>query len=178
MFYEKIPDNFSDYSILFLFQFVDMTDTKDRSCKMYTKYDGMISSMSEKERLLVEEFIRRCTYVVIGTNHEEYGVRLSSLANLPGQSLDAFYFVSHLRSQKVVNIMGDPVCEIIMFKEDGSELIIRGSGEIVTDIACKKLKWESGMVSWYPGGPEDENFCLVRLTPESIRCRICSSGEN
>lgn len=135
-------------------------------------YDGPVMGLTTGQKEIVEEFIRLCPYVVMGTNHEEWGIRLASLANLPGQSLKEFYFVTHLRSQKAVNIMGDPRCEIMMIWEHGGELIVQGQGEIVTDPACKRAKWEEHMFQWYPDGPEDENFCLIRLIPEAIRCMI------
>ncbi|MCD7898750.1 MAG: pyridoxamine 5'-phosphate oxidase family protein [Bacteroides sp.] len=136
-------------------------------------YLGEISGMNANQVKDAEEFIKSRVYGIIATNNPETGARLSALNNLIGQTLETLHYGTNSTSQKVKNILADPRCEVMYTNEDGGQLMLAGTAEIVTDTAVKESLWEEWMNEYSPEGPAGNGICVIRFKPESIRTMIC-----
>jgi len=135
-------------------------------------YMGNVSGMSEEQVKDAETFITSLEYGITATNHPEHGPRLSALNNLAGQSLKQMHFATDATSQKVKNIQLDPRCEFMYTNGAGSQLMLSGKAEIVTDTETKKTLWQEWMNEYSPEGPEGNGICIIRFVPESIRAMV------
>ena len=72
-------------------------------------------------------------------------------------------------SRKVteVNANGDATVSI-MHPQYGGYASLIGSAEIVRDIALKQKYWRAHWSDIYPGGPENEEYVLIKFTPRKI----------
>lgn len=78
----------------------------------------------------------------------------------------AFWFFSAADSVKNADIMRDNRVQLIYANRSSSEfLTIYGTAEIVND--CNKLKqlWNVFLTTWFPGGADDPNLTLLKVTP-------------
>lgn len=132
---------------------------------------GEISGMKADDMKDVEEFVSACPYVIIATNNKDTGARLSALAPLPGSSMEGIYFATDAKSQKVVNLLHNPDCEII-FTDGQSQVIYSGKGEVFTDMETKKAKWMDWMIDYFPDGVEGETMCVLKFVPSSARIML------
>lgn len=135
-------------------------------------YVGEADNMNGQQATDALEFITGLEYGVIATNNPETGARLSALNNMPGQTLKALYYGTDLNSQKVANIQADPRCEMMYTNGAGSQIMLTGKAEILTDIETKKAFWQEWMNEFDPEGPEGTTMCIVRFTPEKIRAML------
>jgi len=131
---------------------------------------GEVSQMTDEQVKMVDEFIGSLLYGIIATNNPESGARLSALNNLSGQSLKkALHFGTDSTSQKVRNIQVDPRCEVMYTDAAGSQIMINGKAEILTDVEIKRVLWQPWMDEFSPEGAIGNGICIIRLIPESVR---------
>ena len=130
-------------------------------------YDGVTSGLTEQNTRDIEELVNSCPFAVMATNNKETGARVSALNNLPGQSVNEYYFATNLSSQKVKNIKEDATCEIMITNGMG-QIIMGGKVEIRTDTETKKAKWQPWMPAHFKGA-EAEDYCILKFTPSTLR---------
>ena len=78
----------------------------------------------------------------------------------------AIWFVTDVTSSKDDEIERNPqVC--LAFADDGDHfyLSVSGEAEVLRDTAKLKEIWSSAMEAYFPGGPEDPNAVLLKVTP-------------
>ncbi|TCT05920.1 pyridoxamine 5'-phosphate oxidase family protein [Aquabacter spiritensis] len=77
------------------------------------------------------------------------------------------WFVTDVRSAKDDEIERDPqVCIAYAEPNDRFYLSVSGTAEVVRDVAKLKEIWSSAMEAFFPGGPEDPNARLIKVTPD------------
>ncbi|KIC96159.1 pyridoxamine 5'-phosphate oxidase family protein [Flavihumibacter solisilvae] len=78
-----------------------------------------------------------------------------------------FWFFSPADSSKNAEIASDNRVQLIYSNRPGSEyLSVYGRAEIVRDTAKAKELWNVFLTTWFPGGAEDPNVTLIKVTPE------------
>lgn len=135
-------------------------------------YLGEIADMTEAQIIEVEKLITSQIHGIVATNNPETGARLSALNNLRGQHLGALHYGTDATSQKAKNIAADPRFEVMYTDGNGSQVMLSGKAEILTDTATKESLWEEWMNEYSPEGPTGNGICIIRFKPESIRAMI------
>ena len=71
-------------------------------------------------------------------------------------------------SRKVRQISANPNVAIAVQK-DAEICTILGSAEIVRDAAVRARFWKDDFIRMYPGGKDDPNFTIIKVTPKNVR---------
>jgi general stress protein 26 len=91
-----------------------------------------------------------------------------SLAHLfAGHEVDLLiYLGANTSSRKIRHIRANP--RVAVYYCDSKlyhSLLLQGMAELVEDGAIKAALWQPGWERYYPGGPEDPDYAVVRLVP-------------
>lgn len=86
---------------------------------------------------------------------------------------ETLWFATGTPSPKVRQIQGNPAVDVQfqVAPPDFVHVLVRGQAEIVTDEAEKKRVWDVidyDLGQFWPGGPTDPNYTLVRVTPVRV----------
>jgi general stress protein 26 len=80
------------------------------------------------------------------------------------------YFTTNTSLPKVAQIEHNPhACAYFCSPSEWRGLSIRGGIEVISDSAIKKKIWQDGWTLYYPGGIDDPEYTLIRLTPKLIK---------
>jgi len=76
------------------------------------------------------------------------------------------YLATNTSSEKVQQIRDNPAaCVYYCVPQEFHSLMLGGTIEIVTDMEMKKKLWQQGWELYYPAGPTDPDYTLLKLTP-------------
>jgi general stress protein 26 len=92
----------------------------------------------------------------------------------------ALRFSSFLKSRKVAQIRNNPevhlTCGVTSPESADSYLQIQGRAEVTTDEGERKAYWKEELKRYF-SGPEDPNYCIVRIKPYRIEYMAPGSME-
>ncbi|MHC4274922.1 MAG: pyridoxamine 5'-phosphate oxidase family protein [Planctomycetota bacterium] len=97
-------------------------------------------------------------------NHRQY----PKLAELFTSDRDGLvvYFTTNTSSEKMRQMEANPkVAVYFCHPEKYHGLMLRGSVEIVSDQRLKHDIWHDGWEQYYPEGPDDPDYTILRLAP-------------
>lgn len=78
----------------------------------------------------------------------------------------AIYVSTGTSSVKTAHFKANPKAGISIVK-GGDSIVYTGEMEIVNDEAVKRSLWGDWMLSHFPGGVEDPEYCVLKFTPKS-----------
>lgn len=86
---------------------------------------------------------------------------------------ETLWFATGTSSPKVAQLRADPRVDLQyqVAPPDFVHVLVRGRAEIVTDAAEKARVWDVidyDLGQFWPGGPADPDYTLVRVTPERV----------
>lgn len=101
----------------------------------------------------------------------EHGVNTRPMSNNGKVQYDGDnWFFVRSDSTKVEEIRLDDRVQLTFADNDTAAFIsVWGSGQIVDDIAKKKLLWQPELERWFENGPEDPEVMLVKVTAQRIQ---------
>ncbi len=80
------------------------------------------------------------------------------------------YFTTSTFSEKIVHIKGNKrVCIYFCQPEEIHGLMLSGEMAIVNDSRFKKALWQDGWVKYYPNGPEDPGYTILRFNSGKVK---------
>jgi len=130
-----------------------------------------------KERIL--EVIRQPQLASLATVTEE-GTPWVRYVMATGSDDLILRFSSFLDSRKVAQIRNNSevhlTCGVTSPESAGSYLQIQGRAEVITDEAERKAYWKEELKRYF-SGPEDPNYCIVRIKPYRIEYMAPGSME-
>lgn len=97
-------------------------------------------------------------------NREQY----PSLAPLfKGHDFDfLIYLATTLSSAKLAQIAANPAACVCFCKaKEFRSLMLAGPIEVVTEKEIKRALWQNGWKIYYPAGPEDPEYVVLRMRP-------------
>jgi len=76
------------------------------------------------------------------------------------------YLGTNTSSPKIRQLRADPSIAVLFADPPRyHSLMLSGRAEIVEDPAVKKALWQEGWEIYYPGGPDDPDYTVIRLRP-------------
>lgn len=78
----------------------------------------------------------------------------------------AIYVSTGTSSAKTAHFKANPKAGVSIVKGNAS-VVYTGMIEIITEEAIKRSLWSDWMLSHFPGGVEDPEYCVLKFTPES-----------
>lgn len=79
------------------------------------------------------------------------------------------WFGASLNSRKVQEIRrASQVTLAYHYAQENAYAILSGVAQVVTDPTLKRNYWREGWQAFWPGGPESEEYVLIKFTPAQI----------
>ena len=80
------------------------------------------------------------------------------------EGIKTFYFTTNTFSIRVAQYKANPKASIYFCDAKGFKgMMLRGTMEVLTDAASKKMIWRNGDEQYYPGGVTDPNYCVLKF---------------
>jgi general stress protein 26 len=91
------------------------------------------------------------------------------MTNLPLGKGMVIWFATGLSTNKIKDIKKNPTVSVFVDDpDDQTYASIVGKAEIVTDNRMLKKFWQEPFGFFFPGGPSDPDYCLLKITPKKV----------
>ena len=91
------------------------------------------------------------------------------MENLPFGDDLVCWFGTGAQSNKVREIQNNPKACVFLYRPgDHSSISMQGEAMVVTDVALRKEKWRENWAVYWPDGPTNEDFTLIKIVPRRI----------
>ena len=91
------------------------------------------------------------------------------MTNLPLGTDMVIWFATGLSTSKIQDIRKNPnVSVFIDDPDDMTNASIAGKAEIVTTPRLLKKFWQEPFGFFFPGGPTDPDYCLLKIIPKKV----------
>jgi len=115
------------------------------------------------------ELIRSNRYsklITFGTDGAPHG---RIMTNLPLGNDMVIWFATGLSTNKIKDIKKNPTVSVFVDDPTNQKnASIIGKAEIVTDGKLRKKFWQEVFGFFFPGGPTDPDYCLLKITPKKV----------
>ena len=110
--------------------------------------------------------INRCGIGMLGNNDEQGNPQIKAMMKTKNEDLNVFWFCSNTSSKRVSQIKKDGnTC--LYFYEGFEGVMLRGTAEVSYDDEIRKSLWQDNMTVYYPLGPLDPDFALIKFSAKS-----------
>ncbi len=114
----------------------------------------------------IKEFVDDIKVCMFCTNVTDMPFRTRPMSTLDVDDEGNLWFFSSKASDKNDEIKNDDTVQLLYAKNSDSHfLTITGKAQIVNDQKKKDELWNPIAKTWFPGGKEDPDLCLVKITP-------------
>ena len=112
-------------------------------------------------------------------------ITIDDLGQPQARLMDAFepeadmtvWMATNARTRKVRQLRHDPRATLAYDAGGGDGYVtLIGRVQLVDDTEQRRQHWKSGWEAFYPGGPADPDYLLVRFTPSRIELMKISRG--
>ena len=129
--------------------------------------------MSDTQNLVAEEAISKLQDIVKGSSTCMFATKLEQAPFhvIPMRVQEADYdgdlwFFSSKESSHIAQINADPRVQLIFGNSSAMEFMtVFGVATVSTDKEKIDQLWDTMVGSWYEGGKDDPNVCLIRVQP-------------
>jgi len=119
-----------------------------------------VQKMTVQEKALA--LINRCEIGMLGNKDEQGNPQIKAMLKAMSDGLSTFWFCSNTSSKRVAQIKKDG--NSCLYFYDGFEgVMLRGVAEVTYDDDARKSLWEDGMELFYPLGPTDPDYALIKF---------------
>ena len=117
----------------------------------------------------VRELIKRTRYSKLITFGPDGAPHGRIMTNLPLGDDMVIWYATGLSTNKAKEIETNPnVSVFVDDPDDQTNASIIGKAEIVTDARLRRKYWQETFSFFFPGGPTDPDYCLLKITPKKI----------
>ena len=113
----------------------------------------------------------RCGYVTLSTINEEGFPRPVAIDVIAHEGIREIWMTTYRNSTKARHLMVNRKAGISFVREADSASLT-GKAEVVTDKDTLRRYWKDFFSHYYPDGPYDENYCLIRFSTQKARLWI------
>ena len=126
----------------------------------------MAKSDVKKEAMALLNRNRYSKLITFGVDGAPHG---RIMTNLPLGNDMVIWFATGLSTSKIQDIKKNPTVSVFVDDpNDQTNASIIGQAEIVTDNRLRKKFWQEPFGFFFPGGPSDPDYCLIKITPKKI----------
>jgi len=125
--------------------------------------------MAEEMKSKALGFIRENPIVYLATLDGDHP-RLRVMAVAKVEDDFTVWFACGRSSAKIKQIEQCPNVALSAYAEE-HDLVVEGRAEAVTDKEALRRMWDDEWKRYFPGGPEDPEYCLIKVTPASAHYR-------
>ena len=125
--------------------------------------------MKTQDRNEMIEKIGQCASFILGSVDENGYPNAKAMMKVEHDGLETFYFSTYTSAIRTIQYMKNPKACIYCFaeKETVFGLMLKGEMEVLTDAAAKKRFWVEDWKIYYPQGPADPDYCILKFIAKS-----------
>lgn len=125
-----------------------------------------MNSTLKKELQLLRE---NSKIAYVSSINEQGYPQIKGMLVLEHDSLLTQYFSTNYSSRRVQQFLNNPKASVYYCCEAAFKgALFTGSIEVCTDAPTKTFLWRDGFEMYYPNGIEDEDYCVLKFTAESV----------
>ena len=126
--------------------------------------------MSQNElRQKIVAFFKTYEYSNLITLDASGTPRGRMMENLPFGDDLVCWFATGASSNKIREIQTNPKVSVFLYRPgDHSSICMQGEAMVVTDVALRKERWKEKWAVYWPDGPTNEDFTLIKIVPHKI----------
>ncbi|MDR0314947.1 MAG: pyridoxamine 5'-phosphate oxidase family protein [Oscillospiraceae bacterium] len=109
-----------------------------------------------------EELLDRCDIVQAASVNEDGFPRICVLIKLKSEGFHTVYFSTGTHSKKTKHFRQNSKAGLSYYDQNDSVTLV-GNAEIIEDDDIKKSLWQDFMIKHFPGGTEDEEYCVIKF---------------
>ena len=102
----------------------------------------------------------QCGYVTLSTIDENGFPRPVAIDVLRHDGIATLWMTTSLSSEKVKHLRREPKAGICYVHEADS-VTLTGTAEIIADMETRHAFWKDFMKHYFPGGPDDPDYCIL-----------------
>lgn len=110
-------------------------------------------------------------YVTLSTIDDEGFPRPVAIDVISHDDMKTIWMTTFRNSSKARHIAKNPKAGI-SFVYEADSVTLRGIAEVITDKNVLHEFWKDFFMNYYPAGPDDGNYCLIRFTTWEAVCWI------
>ena len=135
---------------------------------VFTCDQNVMQLRSDLKRWMKDEdkaswILDRYGYVTLSTVDEEGFPRPVAIDVISHDGIREIWMTTYRSSAKARHISLDSKAGLSFVREADS-VSLTGKAEVVTDENTLRRYWKDFFIHYYPGGPGDENYCLIRFS--------------
>lgn len=112
-----------------------------------------------------EAIVKAEKTAVIALIDEDGFPKASTISNIKTDGIKHAWFTTSLTSGKAKCLrIGNKAG--LCYCDGDNNISLMGTIEILTEPGIKKELWEDGLGSFFPGGAEDPNYCVLKFTAD------------
>jgi general stress protein 26 len=105
---------------------------------------------------------------IASVNGEGYP-QIKAMLVLEHEDMQVQYFSTNLGSKRVRQFIKNPKASVYYCDEKGFKgALFTGVMEVCTDHEKKALLWRDGFECYYPKGVDDEDYCVLKFTADTV----------
>lgn len=121
--------------------------------------------MTEEMKQEIFTLVENANNVFVSSIDENGFPNTKAMFSLQRDDMSIHYFSTNLSSQRAAQFKANPKACIYFCNEPAFRaLMLIGTIEVCTDVYHKKLLWREGFERYYPGGVEDDDYCVYKFT--------------
>jgi len=118
---------------------------------------------------IIIDFVGSYQYSNLITISEDGTPRGRMMAHLPLKDDMIIWYATGSQSRKVAEIKKNPATSVFFYRPtDHSGVSALGKAEIINDDETRKKYWQDEWSAFWKEGPNDPNYCLIKVTPKKI----------
>ena len=110
-------------------------------------------------------------YVTLSTIDDEGFPRPVAVDVVSHDGVETIWMTTFRNSNKAKHLVTNPKSGI-SFVHEADSVTLTGIAEVITDKTILHEFWKDFFINYYPAGPDDENYCLLRFTTWKAVCWI------
>ena len=129
----------------------------------------MDASAHGRARAELARLIDGITVVMVTTVAADGALRSRPLLLERLQPDGSLTFLTHLSSQKVAELAGDPRVNVAFVSDRGDRYVsVSGTGTTVHDPARMRALWNPTYRAWFPRGPDDPDSAILTVAIDRV----------
>ena len=121
--------------------------------------------MTTQEKAL--NAINNCELAMLGNVDEHGNPQIKAMIKAKNEGLRVFWFCSNTSSKRVDQLKRDGNACLYFHNDSWEGVMLNGRAEVTYDDDIRKSFWQDDMTVYYPLGPLDPDFALIKFTAKN-----------
>jgi len=107
--------------------------------------------------------INSCELTMLGNINEQGNPQIKAMIKAKNEGLKVFWFCSNTSSKRVEQLKKDGNACLYFHNDSWEGVMLHGQAEVSYDDDIRKSFWQDNMKMYYPLGPLDPDFALIKF---------------